>query len=181
MALPGTALSSAVSAGRGLAADSAGLPHFGLSMLFTVSVADLGTLGQWTSCEGLRVDFRFDKIRSGGEYAHEYIVPNGISYPPVTLRRGMDAASSKRVRTWLRSVASLWELWDGEAEQYPGTTVTISLHDVYKLPAAPVAVWSLHGAYPVSWAGPTLNARTNEVAVETLVIEHQGFLTEPLP
>lgn len=179
MALPGTAVSNAVSAGRGLAASSAGLPHFGLSMLFTVSVADIGTLGQWTSCEGLRVDFRFDKFRSGGEYAHEYIVPNGISYPPVTLRRGMEAASSKELRTWLRSVARLWELWEGEAEPYPGTTVTISLHDVYKLPAAPVAVWNLDHAYPVSWAGPTLNARTNEVAVETLVIEHQGFLAEP--
>jgi phage tail-like protein len=182
MSAPGTLASAAVSAGRG-AANAAQFPRLGLSMLFTVSVGSLGSLGQWTACDGLRVDFRFDRVRSGGEYGHDYILPSGISYPPVTLRRGMDPVASRKVRDWLRTVAERWQLWEGEPGPRPfaGTTVTVSLHDVYKDPEAPVAVWSLQNAYPVSWSGPSLNARTNEVAVETLVLEHEGFLAEVRP
>jgi phage tail-like protein len=179
-AASGTALSTAASAGRSLASDAASFRHLGLAMLFTVKVDGLGTLGQWTSCEGLKVEFKFDKVRSGGEYEREHLLPQGVVYSPITLKRGVELGKSSSVQDWLRLVVQKWQLWEGvEGTEYSGTMVTIDLLDVYQNQKMPVATWTLQNAYPVSWTGPTMNARTNEVALETLVLEHAGFLERP--
>ena len=39
----------------------------------------------------------------------------------------------------------------------------------------PVRTWSFADAFPVKWAGPSLNAGSNQVATETLEIVHAGL------
>jgi phage tail-like protein len=176
-ATAGTGLSTAVSAGRSRLSETSTFSRLGLSMLFSVKIAGCEDLGKWSSCEGLKVEFKYEKLRSGGEYDCEYIQPQHVTYSPVTLRRGVEFTGSGSVQAWLRGVVLRWQLWEGQGRQFSGTTVTIDLFDVYK---TPVAGWRLKNAYPVSWSGPSMNAKTNEVALETLVFEHEGFLTEPL-
>lgn len=47
-------------------------------------------------------------------------------------------------------------------------------------PAREVATWVLRNAIPQSWQGPTLSAKSGDVAIEKLVLNHRGFL-EPSP
>ncbi len=181
LAAPGTAASSAVSAARGLASSVSTFPNIGLSMRFIVEVtgSNFGrvNLGGWTSCEGLKVEFKYDTIRSGGDYGNPHILPQHISFSPVTLKRAVERPYSQRVQLWLTQVATEWT--QGPGEPNIGTTVTISLLDVYQNDELPAAQWQLQNAFPVAWSGPSMNAKSNEIAYETLVLEHEGFLVMP--
>ena len=39
----------------------------------------------------------------------------------------------------------------------------------------PIATWKFVNAFPVKWSGPDLDASTNEVAIETIEIAHEGL------
>jgi phage tail-like protein len=52
------------------------------------------------------------------------------------------------------------------------TTVSIILLDENR---SPVMRWNLVRAWPCKWTGPALNAKSNEVAIETLEICHEGI------
>jgi phage tail-like protein len=38
--------------------------------------------------------------------------------------------------------------------------------------------WNFKRGWPCKWTGPSLNAKTNEIAIETLEICHEGLSTE---
>jgi hypothetical protein len=40
-----------------------------------------------------------------------------------------------------------------------------------------VTKWSLSGVLPVKWSGPQLGMDSNKIAMETLELSHQGFLS----
>ena len=52
-------------------------------------------------------------------------------------------------------------------------TARITLYDAH---AEEVASWSLRNVYPAAWRGPNLDAMDHQVAQETLVLVHEGFL-----
>lgn len=180
----GTAASTAMSAARGSAADSA-VRRFGLSMRFKVTFSN-GTgvdgLGEWASCKGLKVDFKTETVKQGGNYNGETKLPTDVVYSPVVLERAMELQSSQNLQAWLGRLVRTWVSYDGMGNPSPPSGIVhIVLHDVYQ---NAVASWTLNGAYPASWSGPTLDAKQNSVALETLTIEHSGFLpprpAEPL-
>jgi len=41
-----------------------------------------------------------------------------------------------------------------------------------------VMSWSFHDGWPAKWEGPALNAKTSEVAIETLEIAHEGLVLD---
>jgi phage tail-like protein len=168
-------LSTAVSAGRSLISGVSEFTRIGLAMRFQVTVIGLGLpLGDWSSCEGLKVDFKYESVRAGGNYASTHVLPLTVSYTPVTLKRAVIKPYSDSVQKWLQTMAAQWQTAQGEFDA--GTAVRIDLYDVYQ--DEPVGTWSLQKAFPSSWSGPSMNAKSGEVAMETLVIEHDGFLSE---
>jgi phage tail-like protein len=176
-AAPGTLVSTLVSAARQGAKP---FRHLGLAMRFKVDVTGLGeglSLGHWTSCEGLKVEFKFEPVRSGGDYGTTHLLPQYVSYPPVTLKRAVEKPYSDAVRAWLREVEAEWR--GGGDLSSIAKTVTIYLLDVYLNVEEPAAAWVLANAVPVAWSGPSMSAKSNEIASETLVLEHDGFLQEP--
>lgn len=175
-AVAGSAVSSVASAGRSLLSGVSEFSRIGLAMRFHVEVTGLGLdLGDWSTCDGLRVDFKFDLVRSGGEYTAAHVLPQVVSYSPVTLKRAVLKPYSDSLRTWLQSIATQWQNAEGEVNV--GTVVAISLLDVYQ--DTPAATWELQKAFPSSWSGPSMNAKSGDVAMETLVLEHDGFLGGP--
>jgi len=38
--------------------------------------------------------------------------------------------------------------------------------------------WNFKRGWPCKWTGPSLNAKSNEIAIETLEICHEGLTTE---
>jgi phage tail-like protein len=173
--LRGTLSANAASAGSA-AGGAATSRAFGLDMRFAVSFSSgegIHRLGEWSSCKGLKVDFKTEAVKLGGEYDHEVKLPVQVVYAPVVLERAMERKSSQDLQAWLGRLVATWMNHPEPGRAAPRGTVDIVLHDVNQ---HEVASWSLRHAYPVSWAGPALDAKGNAVALETLTLEHQGFL-----
>jgi phage tail-like protein len=94
---------------------------------------------------------------SGGNFVHKYV---GLErYPQVTLRRGITTDQS--LWTWRKLVR------DNPADRSKYVcNVKISLLDENH--QSTKIAWILQDAWPCKLAGPSLNAKGNEIAVETL-------------
>lgn len=159
-------------------------PNLGMSMRFSVHVKDLesppglpseGDLGLWQSCKNLQMELQYKKFTQGMSLVDHWL-PEKISYSPVTLERPMERGSSERVRQWLERYVREWRIYPRTAKgRPPYTAVVITLLD-YQLNA--VMTWTLNEARPSKWIGPSLSASDSKVAIESLVIDHSGFLSE---
>jgi phage tail-like protein len=148
-------------------------PEFGMTMRFKVTVPALGSeLGHWSSCKGLKVTFNTMAVKEGGGYTESLFLPERVEYTRVTLERAMTKTDSAKVVDWLRKVQSNW--------MTPTRTplvldnVWISLFDAAG--KEPVMSWMLSKACPVSWTCSPFATDKGAVAVETLELQHQGFL-----
>lgn len=178
-----------MSAGQALVNKASGgalgsYPSFGMSMRFAVDVVGLESpptlpsmdtsLGLWQSCKNLQVELQYKKFAQGGESLVDEWLPERLVYSPVTLERPMERESSARVQAWLQKYIAAWNSYPMDEDGAPPfTQVIITLLD-YQLNE--VTKWTLSQARPSKWMGPALNATDNKVAVETLVIDHSGFL-----
>ena len=54
----------------------------------------------------------------------------------------------------------------------PARNLTMTLLDAQE---NPVIVWAFHNAFLMKWACPPLNTQSNEIAIETLELVHEGF------
>ncbi len=140
-----------------------------LTARFHVSV-DGVDLGGWARCQGLEVKFQPEFQKEGGNYHYETVLPGSIKYTPVTLQRAINKDDTAKVLSWLRSRASDWV---DARKSGGGGTAQITLFDAKGVEAAK---WTLHNVYPDSWKGPDLDAGTLGVALEQLVLVHEGFL-----
>ncbi len=150
----------------------------GLDMRFDV-VIDGFELGSWSTCKGLKVAFEYDKVKELGEHTTNHLIPKFVNYQNVVLQRAIARDDWAKTKGWLElTVAAPWIL----GENVPGvsgipagpSSATITLKDAY---LDEVASWTLEEAMPAAWTGPTLNASGKMVALETLELIHEGFLT----
>lgn len=145
--------------------------RLGMAMRFRVTVDGIN-LGSWATCAGLSVEFKNKKYTDGGNYEHSVILPDRINYKAVTLKRAMSQADSALVQRWLGQVVNGW--YNAYSpKDYGSHTAVIELFDAM---AGAVASWTLRNVYPTRWSGPDLDAAGSKVAIETLELEHEGFL-----
>lgn len=137
--------------------------QFGLVMRFDVVVAATGSLGAWSSCDGLKVDFGLKEIKVGGNNDYKVYLPDRVWYPHLVLKRAMNAADSAKVMSWLRSMV----------DKTDGDTATITLRDSHN---ATVSEWTFANVRPALWQGPSLTSNGKDVAIEMLELVHEGFL-----
>ena len=133
---------------------------FGMTLHFQVNV-DGVDLGTWSKVEGLTVEFGV-LSHADGEDAHVTLSPGRSSYQNITLTRPVTAAS-KATTAWLST---------HKRKPMKGTGAIV-LMDAARVP---VMSWELMGVLPLKWAGPNLDVSTSGVAMETLVLAHEGFL-----
>lgn len=81
-------------------------------------------------------------------------LPGRVSYGNVVLKRGITADLS--LYQWFRAVAN---------GDFQPRNVAIILLDAER---QPVRRWVARDAWPTKWVGPGLNAKNNEVAIETM-------------
>ena len=91
-------------------------------------------------------------------------LPGRVRYGNVVLRRGL--AGDLELWDWFRAVR------DGDVER---RNVTITLLDEAR---TPVLQWRLRNAFPVKIESSDLNAKGNEVVIETLELTHEGLELE---
>jgi phage tail-like protein len=137
------------------------MPETALSPRFTVSI-DGVSLGMWTKCEGLAVEYEVFEYQEGGFNDYVHRLPGRRKYPNVKLTRPLDQDSPTIVH-WVSQMVTKVQRKHAE----------ITVLDAN---GAVVCRWNLTDVCPVKWTGPTLDASGNQIANETLELSHNGFL-----
>lgn len=98
--------------------------------------------------------------KEGGENNFVYKLPKATKYANLTLKRGI---SDDSLWSWYKDVIY------GKIERQD---ISVCLLDEG---GDEVMRWNFEKAFPVKWDGPSLNASSSSVAVESLVIVHHGL------
>lgn len=138
------------------------MPETAVSLRFQVRVDRFGSLGLWTKCEGLAIEYDVLEYKEGGQNGFIHRLPGRAKYANIKLTRPIDKNSTK-VADWIASIQA----------QATRETAEVSVLD----PAGEiVATWNLAGVFPARWTGPTLDVAGNQVAIEVLELVHNGFI-----
>ena len=113
---------------------------------------------------GLTTETDIVEYREGNEDIRMRKMPGKNKYSNITLKRGY--TNSKELWEWRKKVIQ------GQVQRLSGT---ITLLDEARKPAI---VWQFFEGWPSKWEGPALNAKNNEVAIESMEIAHEGLLRE---
>jgi len=97
--------------------------------------------------------------REGTDAIHVRKLPGLNKYAAITLKRGI--TDSDELWKWRQTVI------DGKAERRNGSIVLRNESGEEKLR------WNFKDAWPSKWSGPSLNATSTAVAVETLELTHE--------
>ena len=135
-----------------------------LGLRFTVTIDGL-SLGDWTKCDGLSIEYEVKDYAEGGENSFTHRLAGRAKYQNIKLTRPIDSHSSE-IATWVASVAT----------KLIRQTAQIKVMDAS---GATVVAWNLTGVYPTKWTGPTLDVGGNQIAYESLELAHTGLTGIP--
>lgn len=130
--------------------------------------------GGFQDCTGLDIDMDVQELQEGGRNDGVVRRVGRAKYHPLILKRGMFfAGPGERVNpdlwAWLQSIA-------GGATPVVRYDGAIDVMDTANEDV--VARWVFDRGLPARLAGPQLNARTGEIAIEELHIAHEGLRLE---
>lgn len=111
-------------------------------------------------CSGLASETTVIEYRQAGD-AGVRKLPGITKYSPITLKRGL--TTDRSLWEWRKAIVN------GTVDRRDGHVVLLDAAQ------NEVARWSFHDAWPSKWIGPVLNAQSNEVAIETLELVHEGL------
>jgi phage tail-like protein len=123
------------------------------------------TEGHFTEVSGLGVQVERISYREAGTNSVVRAVPGRVTYPAVTLRYGLTSAT---------------ELWDWLMTAVEGRVNrrNVSVVMLDSGGATEVLRWNLLNAWPQDWYGAPLDAMSRALAIETLVLAHEGMQRE---
>ena len=147
-----------------------------------VSVATSALTGTFAEVSGLNAEMETEEYREGGLNTGPHKFIKWGKYPNLVFKRGVTLNT---------------DLWDWHYQTLYGsqpvvrrngiivlTDRTASVAGLPGLPPipglaglsrSPIAVWLLNNGLPEKLQGPGLNAKTNEIAIETLEVAHEGL------
>ena len=127
---------------------------------FLVEIDGITQAG-FSECTGLLLEVDVIEYREGGEMSAVRKLPGRAKVGDITLKRGI--TTSKELHEWVDSIRN------GVANRKNGAIVL--LDDARK----PVVRWKFVNAFPRKWEGPNLDAKGNDVAIETLTLCCEGL------
>jgi phage tail-like protein len=119
-------------------------------------VIDGVTVAGFSECSGLTTETDPIEYRNGNEDITVRKLPGLKKFSNITVKRGY--TDSKELWTWRKLVM------DGKTKRQSGSVVLLNEARTEALR------WNFREAWPRKWEGPTMNAKNNEVAIETLEI-----------
>ena len=133
--------------------DPYGIAHF------QVEIEGLAESG-FLEVSGLEGRVEVEEYREGGDLGVRK-APGNVSYSNIVVSRGMTSSTE------------LWDWWervrDGDVDR---RNMTIVLLDDSR---QAVARWQVSSAWPVRYTAPDLNAESDDVAIETIELTHEGI------
>jgi phage tail-like protein len=132
---------------------------------FSLQVDQIVAAG-FAECTGLQMETKVLEYKEGGRNETTLKFPEGTGFGSITLKRGV--TSSNELLQWQLDVAS------GKIERSGASArkVSIVLNDEK---GVKVRSWNLTRPFPTKWVGPDLKAMSNEIAIESLEIAHEGI------
>ena len=131
---------------------------------FIVDIDGVGVVGGFSECGGLTTETTVIEYRHGNENDTPRKLPGQEKYTNITLKRGY--TNSKELWEWRKKVIA------GKTQRASGS---IQLLDEERKVALK---WNFVQGWPSKWEGPALNAKNNDVAIESLEIAHEGLVLE---
>lgn len=119
--------------------------------------------GNFIECSGLEATTEVIETREGGSNTTVYKLPGKTTYSDISLKWGTTA--SRELWLWRQDVI------EGNVTRRNGSIVLYDLGNSNE-----VARWNFVNAWPSKWDGPALNAKGNDIAIETLVLAHEGIV-----
>jgi len=124
-------------------------------------------IGQFSEVNGLSVEVHVESVEEGGENQFVHKLPGRMSWPNITLKRGVIQADN--LFTWLKDSSGEGYAAKGRLERR-SAAITLLAVDGTRLRA-----WNLADAFAVKWTGPSFSATPTGSATEELEIAHHGF------
>lgn len=121
------------------------------------------TYGWFRECTGLSSEIAVQDNPRGGESTAGKL-PGRPKYVNIVLKWGMtDAPEAKALYQWHLAAVK------GKVERKSGSIVLLDSN--YKQEKAR---WNFKEGWPAKWEGPHFNATSDEVAIQTIEIAHEG-------
>ena len=113
-------------------------------------------------CGGLGATTEVIETREGGDNTTVRKLPGKTTYTDITLKWGVNA--SKELWKWREQVIH------GTVARKNGSIVAYDLAN-----RTEVARWNFVSAWPSKWEGSSFNAKGTDLAIDTLVLSHEGI------
>jgi phage tail-like protein len=126
---------------------------------FRVELAGL-TVAAFTEVSGLESEAEVIEYREGGD-GRVRKLPGLRKYANIVLKRGL--TQDVELWNWHKDVL------EGNESRRNGSVILLDEH------GQEAVRWNFWNAWPCRWEGPNLNARSNDVAIETLELAHEGL------
>jgi phage tail-like protein len=130
-------------------------------------------IGGFSECSGLTLEADVKEILEGGFNFGIVRRVGRVKLEPIVLKRGMflkdDGSTDSTLWDWLS--ATIYGLLP--IPRYDGRVTVRDPSD-----QRVTATWCFDRGLPIKVAGPSLNAKTGEVAIEELHIAHEGLRLE---
>lgn len=110
----------------------------------------------FTDCTGLNSQVAAIEHREGGSFG-TIKVPGKVTYSDITLKWGL--TDNKDLYNWHKNIIN------GIVDRRNGSIILYD--DVIK---EEKARWNFFKAWPIKWEAPTLNAKSAEIAIESITI-----------
>jgi phage tail-like protein len=123
------------------------------------------TEGHFTEVTGLGVKVERIEYREAGGTSAVRAINGSVSYPPVTLRYGLTGSTD--LWEWLMTAV------EGRVSRRNASIVMLDASGT-----AEVMRWNLVNAWPQEWYGAPLDSMSRGLAIETLVLAHEGLHRE---
>jgi len=127
---------------------------------FLVEIDGITQAG-FSDCSGFGSSTDPIEYREGGENHTVRKLAGLTKHNNLTLKWGM--TDSRELYAWYRDVQS------GKIARKNGSIIVRDVDGTEKVR------WNFVQAWPTKWEGPTLTAKGNDVAIETLEIAHEGI------
>ncbi|MCX4821044.1 phage tail protein [Streptomyces sp. NBC_01142] len=116
----------------------------------------------FTECSGLGSTTEVIETRQGGDNSTVSKLPGRTSFTDITLKWGL--TESTQLWAWRQQVV------DGKPLRKNGSIVVYDLGN-----RTEVARWNFINAWPSKWEGAAFNAKGSDIAIDTLVLAHEGL------
>jgi phage tail-like protein len=142
-------------------------PYGGYNFEIVINgISDDGTAvkGSFAEASGLEVDIQPIEYRNGAEDITMRKIPGLKKFPNIVLKRGI--LGDVALWNWIQ------QAMDGKVVRTEGSVVLLDENK------QEVMRWNFKRGWPCKWTGPGLNAKNNEIGMESLEICHEGLLLD---